>query len=178
MRTRYQVNTVGSAHFVTSTIVNWLPIFTTAARCDILANALAYCQSHKGLQIHAWVILDNHFHAILNADDLPRMMADLKRHTAKRLVEQLAREGVKWITDALAYYRRQHKVESTHQVWEEGYHPQAIFDDAMMEQKLDYIHRNPVERGLVALPEHWRYSSAHEWLTGGLPIFRCTPWRS
>jgi putative transposase len=36
----------------------------------------------------------------------------------------------------------------------------------MMEQKLDYLHGNPVARGLVAAAEHWRYSSAHEWLEG------------
>jgi putative transposase len=36
----------------------------------------------------------------------------------------------------------------------------------MMEQKLEYLHGNPVARGLVAAAEHWRYSSAHEWLEG------------
>ncbi len=59
-----------------------------SARCDILVEALAYCREHKGLRITAWVILDNHFHAILAAPDLPRVMADLKRHTAKQIIAQ------------------------------------------------------------------------------------------
>jgi hypothetical protein len=42
---------------------------------------------------------------------------------------------------------------------------------------IDYIHNNPVQRGLVVAPEHWRYSSAHEWLWGAVPVFRCEPWR-
>ena len=53
------------------------------------------------------------------------------------------------------------------------FHPQAITDDKTLDQKLDYIHDNPVVRGLVAAPEHWRYSSAHEWLVGAEPCFRC-----
>ena len=54
------------------------PVFTTAARCDVIIEALEYCRAHKALRITAWVILDNHFHAILAAPDLPRGMADLK----------------------------------------------------------------------------------------------------
>jgi putative transposase len=47
----------------------------------------------------------------------------------------------------------------------------------MMEQKLDYLHNNPVKRRLVASPEHWRYSSAHEWLAGAAAVMRCHHWR-
>jgi hypothetical protein len=47
----------------------------------------------------------------------------------------------------------------------------------MMLQKLDYIHDNPVKRGFVVAPEHWRYSSAHEWLVGASPLFVCDPWK-
>ncbi len=70
-----------------------------------------------------------------------------------------------------------YKEESDYQVWQEGYHPQAIESDAVMEQKLTYLHNNPVKRGLVAAPEHWRYSSAHEWCPGAVPVMRCDLWR-
>ena len=53
----------------------------------------------------------------------------------------------------------------------------AILSDEIMLQKLTYLHNNPVTRGLVASPEHWRYSSAHEWLPGGMPLLRCDEWR-
>jgi REP element-mobilizing transposase RayT len=48
-------------------------------------QSLDYCRAHKELKIYAWVILDSHFHAILSAPELARFMADLKRHTARRL---------------------------------------------------------------------------------------------
>jgi putative transposase len=63
-------------------------------------------------------------------------------------------------------------VQSTYQVWEEGSHPQRIEDEVVMRQKLDYIHYNPVKRGYVDLPEHWRWSSARNYLgqSGLVPV--------
>jgi hypothetical protein len=55
------------------------------------------------------------------------------------------------------------QTRSDHQVWQEGFHPKALMTDETMLQKIVYLHRNPVARGWVAMPEDWRYSSAHEW---------------
>ena len=60
-----------------------------------------------------------------------------------------------------------HKTKSLHQIWEEGSHPQQIQNEEMMRQKLEYIHNNPVERGYVDEPTHWRYSCARNY--AGLP---------
>jgi REP element-mobilizing transposase RayT len=92
MRSRYRVKDKEQAHFVTSTTVAWLPICTAARRCDVVVDSLEYCRARKELTIYGWVILDNHFHAVLSAPDLPRVMADLKRHTARRVIELLEEE--------------------------------------------------------------------------------------
>ena len=126
MRSRYHVHEHDRAYFVTSTTVAWLPIFTTAARCDLIVESLAYCRIHKALKIYAWVILDNHFHAILAAPDIPRVMADLKRHTARQLLDLLGTERAEWLLNQLRYHRAAHKTASEHQVWQEGYHPQLL----------------------------------------------------
>jgi REP element-mobilizing transposase RayT len=160
---------------VTSTIVEWLPVFTSAACCDILVGSFEYCRQHKMLKIYAWVILDNHFHAILAAPDLSAVLRDLKSFTATKILERLADENREWVLNQLRYYRGTHK-PNEYQVWQEGSHPQVIANDAMMRQKLEYLHNNPVKRGWVAAPEHWRYSSAHEWLGGALPLLRCDAW--
>ena len=176
MRSRYRVNETDKAHFVTATVVEWLPVFTSAACCDIIVRSLEYCRQHKGLKIYAWVILDNHLHAILAAPDLSATLRDFKSFTAKQILEQLKADGRDWLLNQLHHYRAAHK-PNEYQVWQEGSHPQAILDDVMLEQKRTYLHNNPVKRGLVASPEHWRYSSAHEWLPGALPVLRCDPWR-
>jgi len=176
MRSRYRVHHPDRAHFVTCTIVEWLPVFTSTTCCDILLGSFEYCRQHKNLKIYAWVILDNHFHAILAAPDLSAVLRDMKSFTAAKILEQLATENREWLLNQLRYYRGAHK-PNEYQVWQEGSHPQVIADDAMMYQKLEYLHNNPVKRGWVVAPEHWRYSSAHEWLGGALPLLRCDAWR-
>ena len=163
--------------FITSTVVGWLPVFTTEARCQIIVDALDYCRQHKGLRVYGWVILDSHLHAVVAAPDVPRVMADFKRHTARQLVEQLKKEDCAWLLRLMREACPGYKEESDYQVWQEGYHPQAIVSDAVMEQKLTYLHNNPVKRGLAAAPGHWRYSSAHEWCPGVVPVMRCDAWK-
>ena len=177
MRSRYRLGDLQQAHFITSTVVEWLPVFTTSACCDILAQAFAHCQTHKDLQIYAWVILGNHFHAIVAGPQLSRTVAALKSYTANRLLAQVQSEGREWLLNQWHFYCKKHKTGSEHQVWQEGFHPQELSDEEAMHQKLDYLHHNPVAKGLVSLPEHWRYSSAHEWLPGSRPVLRCDPWR-
>ena len=177
MRSRYYVREQGQAHFVTSTIVEWLPVFTSPACCDILVQSLDYCRRNKGVSIYAWVIMENHFHAVLQAEELSRAVTDLKKFTARHLLAKLQTERRGWLVERLIANRAAHKHESIAQVWQEGFHPQAIYSDEVMLQKINYIHANPVRRGWVSAAEHWRYSSAHEQLPGSRPMMRCDPWR-
>jgi REP element-mobilizing transposase RayT len=177
MRSRYRVHNCDQAHFITSTVVGWLPVFTRANRCDLVVESLKYCRAHKELRIYAWVILDNHFHAIVSAPDLSRVLADLKRNVARQVIDQLETESRADLLEQFRRLREPHKRESEYQFWQEGFHPQAMVTDVIMLQKLEYLHNNPVKRGLVASPEHWRYSSAHEWLPAAMPLFRVDQWR-
>ncbi len=45
-----------------------------------------------------------------------------------------------------------------------------------MRQKVNYIHENPVKRGYVELPEHWRYSSARNYAGQGGLLDVCVEW--
>jgi putative transposase len=176
MRSRYRVHHPDRAYFVTCTIVEWLPVFTSMACCDIVVKSLQHCRERKGLKIYAWVILDTDFHAVLAAPDLASVLRDFKSFTAREILKQLELEGREWLLYQLHYCRARHK-PNDYQVWQEGSHPQVIGTDQAMEQKLEYVHNNPVKRGWVTAPEHWCYSSAHEWLAGAHPFLRCDPWR-
>ena len=160
---------------MTSAIVEWLPVFTTAPYCDILIDSLEYCRRQKALEIYGWVILDNHFHAILRAPDLSSTLRDFKSFTAMRIIQQLELDRREWLLKLFRYHRGAGK-PNEYQVWQEGFFPKAICSDEIMIQKLNYLHHNPVKRGWVASPEHWRYSSAHEWLEGSEPRLRCDCW--
>jgi hypothetical protein len=55
-------------------------------------------------------------------------------------------------------------MQSKNQLWQEGFHPELIFNDRMLIQKIEYIHYNPVKRGVVDRPEYWKYSSARNFI--------------
>jgi putative transposase len=105
------------------------------------------------------------------------VIADLKKFTAGKLIAQLDADRCTCLLYLLAARKAEDKTPSTCQLWQEGYHSQAFYSDEMMLQKINYVHLNPVRRGWVVSPEHWHYSSAHEWLPGVLPLLRCDPWR-
>ena len=52
------------------------------------------------------------------------------------------------------------------QFWIQNNHPIQLSDGKMMRQRLNYIHNNPVEAGFVCEPEHWKWSSAHDYAGG------------
>ena len=103
MRSRYRINE-DTAHFITSTVIEWLPVFTTAACCDIIVRSLQYCQQQKALRVYAWVILDNHFHAIVAGPNLAKTLGDLRKFTAREILIQLRAEGRDWLINQLAYF--------------------------------------------------------------------------
>ena len=90
-------------------------------------------------------------------------MASFKKFTAVELLKLLHKENVTTLLDQLAFYKKAHRKEKTYQVWEEGYQPKLIQNDLMLKSKIEYIHQNPVKRGYVDKPEHWRYSSARDY---------------
>ncbi|MDP2904211.1 MAG: transposase, partial [Methylovulum sp.] len=76
------------------------------------------------------------------------------------------------LLDRLRFAKRAHKTDRDYQFWQEGVHAELVFSETIMREKLEYIHNNPVKRGYVNLPEHWRYSSAGHYvgLTGVLEV--------
>ena len=162
-RTKYKIFEPTHPHFVTCTILHWLPIFTRKESVQTIIDSLKFLQEKENLKIYAYVILENHLHMIVSSDDLHKSMQSFKQYTAKQILDMLKRENVKTILEQLMLYKKAHHKEKTYQVWEEGYQPKLIKNDAMMIQKINYIDNNPVKRGYVDEAEHWRYSSTRDY---------------
>jgi len=160
-RSRYKIYEPTHPHFVTCTILHWLPLFTRQESVAIIIDSIKFLQDKDNLKLYAYVILENHLHMVVSSDDLHKSMQSFKQYTAKQLLELLKKENVTTILEQLAFYKKAHHKKKSYQVWEEGYHPKLIQGEAMM--KIDYIHQNPVKRGYVDEAVHWRYSSARDY---------------
>jgi putative transposase len=162
-RTRYRFEEGPQPHFLTCTVVGWLPVFTRPEAVDILLESWRFLQAHNRLTLFGYVILENHLHMIAAADDLATEIKNFKSFTARRLIDPLQTRRASTLLEQLKDHKAPYKQESQYQLWQEGSHPQAIQGDDMMRQKLEYAHYNPVKRGYVDDPIHWRYSSARNY---------------
>ena len=88
----------------------------------------------------------------------------------------LKQAGAETLLEQLEYFKLRHKVDQHYQLWQEGSQPKEIKDDAMLLQKLEYMHNNPVKRGYVDDPVHWRYSSARNYAGHAGLVEVCTDW--
>ncbi len=172
-RSRYKFLTQDShPYFITATTVNWLPLFSDPGIVSILLGSLCYLVECQRITLFAYVIMENQLHLLAAADDLSGEIAKFKSFTARRSIDYYLERDNQFILDQLAFYKLKHKSDRSYQFWQEGSHPQRIENESVMTQKVAYIHHNPVRRGYVDLPEHWRYSSARNYtgIPGLVPV--------
>ncbi len=162
-RSRYKIYEPTHPHFITCTVLHWIPLFTRQESVEILLESFRHLQKSDNLKLYAYVILENHLHIVAQSDDIAKSMAKFKRHTARQLILLLKRENVKTILEQLAFYKKSHKADREYQLWQEGLQPKLVQSDAMMLNKINYIHQNPVKRGYIDEASHWRYSSARDY---------------
>jgi REP element-mobilizing transposase RayT len=162
-RSRYKIYEPTHPHFITCTILHWIPIFTNQESVNIVLDSLKFLQKSDNLKIYSYVILENHLHMIISSDDISKTLKKFKSFTAREIVKLLQEKNIKTILDQLAFYKKAHKKDTQYQVWQEGNQPKLIKDDKMMIERIKYIHNNPVKRGYVDEPIHWRYSSARDY---------------
>ncbi len=157
-----------SLYFATSTIVEWYPVFTKRAYFSVIIDSLEYCRKEKGLRIHAYVIMLNHVHLIVSMDDeiiqkahlnLSDIFRDFKRFTSNKISKLLQEGGKNSVLNIFEKFAIKEGRNNDFKVWQDGFHPKAIYDERFGLQKLAYIHDNPVKKGYVMKPECWIYSS-------------------
>jgi putative transposase len=116
--------------------------------------------------------MTNHVHMIIgtNGDDLLNIIRDLKGFTSRHIrleLEQATYESRKnWMMPQFRKAGIQNTNNNDFQFWIQDSHPIQLSTGEMMHQRINYIHLNPVRAGFVCEPEHWRWSSAHDYSGG------------
>ena len=156
------------AYFLTITVVGWIDIFTRSRYNDISIDSLKYCQINKALDIFAYVIMPSHLHLVARnlEGNLNLVIRDFKRHTANEIISAAENETGEsrkdWLLHMFRYHARFKRQNTKYQFWQKTNYPIELKSSSVIDQKIEYIHNNPVEAGLVLRPECWQYSSANE----------------
>ncbi len=155
-----------SAYFITCTLVGWLNLFCHNRYCDIIIESLEYCRNHKQLEIYAYVIMPSHLHLILRHYDenLNGILRDFKGHTAKEIYKQILMENRQIRKNMLLNFIKntaKSKLNQRYQIWQKTNYPIELDYDRIFDQKLNYIHKNPLKAGIVNDESAYLYSSAN-----------------
>jgi len=172
MSSKYKVIDDAVPHFVTFTVVGWVDVFTRESYKEILVESLRYCQEQKGLDIHAWVIMTNHVHLIISGrvNKLPDVVRDFKKYTSKQIIKAIetnnSESRKEWMLNLFGYAGRNNHNYKEMQFWKQDYHPVILDTSEKHEQRLRYLHENPVRSGIVWEAWHYKYSSAIDFYKG------------
>ena len=167
MSTGYKIIDKQGAYFLTFQIVGWVDLFTRRSYRDIVIESFKYCQQHKGLNLFAYVIMSNHIHLLAQSEqnDLSGFIRDFKNYSSNKFLEIIegnTESRKEWMKIVFEYHGK-FKPKQTNQIWTHENHPEHIYSQKFIEQKINYIHNNPVRAGLVEKPEDYLYSSARNY---------------
>ncbi len=165
MSTGYKISDQSALHFLTFQVVQWADVFTRKIYRDIIIDSFKHCRDHKDLEIYAYVIMSNHIHLLAKSakGDLSGTIRDMKRHTSNQIIDAVQSKEEsrrEWLLMIFRYAAGGHSRNEEFQVWTHENHAEHIFSNKFIEQKIEYIHNNPVRAGLVENPEDYLYSSA------------------
>ncbi|UXE67667.1 MAG: transposase [Chryseotalea sp. WA131a] len=167
MSRKYKIRNLDKLYFVTFTVIHWLDVFIRREYKDIFLDSLRYCQKNKGLEVCAYCIMSSHVHMIIGRngeESLEGIIRDIKKFTSVKIIEAIKanpqesrKEWLVWLFERAG---KKNSNNTRYQFWQQHNHPIELSTNEIIEQKLEYIHQNPVEAGIVLQPEDYLYSSA------------------
>ena len=139
------------SHFITFTCYRRLRHLATPEPRDIVVAALERARLRYQFRVYGFVVMLEHVHLLVSEPDkgmVANAMQSLKIASALRTARLREFEG-----------RRS-------PLWQKRSHDRNVRDYPEFVEKLRYLHRNPVKRGLCARPEDWKWSSFRHYATG------------
>ncbi|MBI3410355.1 MAG: transposase [Planctomycetes bacterium] len=133
-------------------------------------EALEDARTDLSFQIWAYVVMPEHIHLLVNPGETPERMSEflqaVKEPIARQAIRHLKANAPEW----LARITVRESARLPHRFWQPGGgYDRNVRGIAALRAMIDYIHANPVRRGLVAKAEDWEWSSAR-WFAGIRPV--------
>ena len=164
----YKIDNQSGVYFLTFQIIKWIDLFTRLDYRDIIIDSFQFCQKNKELNIHAYVIMSNHIHVVLSAENnnLSDTIRDFKTYTSKTIIKtikSIEESRSDWMLNLFEFEAKKQKRNDAYQVWTHDNHPEELISNHFIDQKIDYIHQNPVVAAIVDEAEDYIYSSARNY---------------
>jgi len=135
----------GQLHFITVSCYRRLPHLELSQSKTLLEQVIEKTRRSHNFSLHAYVLMPEHIHLLLS---------EPANYTLASALRVIKGESSKLL-----------KCSRTH-FWQTRYYDFNVFTTGKFVEKVRYIHRNPVTRGLVTKPEDYRWSSFNHYATG------------
>ena len=150
--------------FFTATILQWKKLLTPDKYKVVIVESLRFLVTQNRIFVYAFVIMPNHIHLIWQMKDginSSHVQRDFLKYTAQQIKFDLQKNH----PEVLEHFRVNVK-DRNYQIWEHRPLSIPLWSTQVFEQKMDYIHNNPVQEKwkLADLPENYYYSSARFYL--------------
>ena len=171
MKEGYVIRNQELPHFLTTTVVDWIDVFSRKNYRDVVIECFDFCIKNKGMILYSYVIMSNHIHMIVQSEDgkLSDLIRDFKKFTARSILDKIQNEPEsrrEWMLERFKLATASHSRNKNFQFWQLGSHAEEIYSEKFMWSKIDYIHFNSVRAGLVSNPQDYLYSSASNYVEG------------
>jgi len=175
MSRNYKIAESGYPYFVTYTVIEWIDLFVRNVYREVFLDSVRYCQKEKGLVVYAWVIMPSHIHMILGSKGempLEGIIRDNKSFVSREIrkllesFEETFESRKSWMYQMMRSAGIRNPNNNDFQLWMQHNQPIELNTSYLMDQKLNYIHNNPVDAGFVHNPEEWLYGSAIDYAGG------------
>ena len=169
MSRKYKFAEKSGAYFVSFATVYWIDVFTRDLYFTCITESLDYCRKNKGMELYGYCIMPSHIHLIFRSslEDPSGLIRDLKGYTSRKLIkiiddneQESRKEWMLWMFERAGKKNSNVKFR---QFWQQHNQPIEIWSYKVFEQKLNYIHNNPVMSGFVMNPVDWKFSSARNY---------------
>lgn len=179
-------NETSYGHFITTKTFDNKPIFRDDTCCLTLLENIDFYRGKLGFKFLGYVIMPDHFHCIIWWDvekyrklTISKIIQSIKSHSARQIVDYLYQSGRRGPltsppnnslgqgTQAThGRYPRHRMSEQKYRIWQSSFYDFNIYSEEKMNEKLDYMHYNPVRAGLCKNSEDWPWSSYRDYEFG------------
>ena len=144
--------------YFTATIYEWKHLLAADSHKNIIVSSLEFLVTKKRIVLNAFIIMSNHLHLIwqpLFGFTLSDIQSSFMKYTAQQLKGSLGKSSPEVLEEF-----KVNKYDREYQFWKREPLSVELRSPGVFEQKLNYIHDNPVKAGLCVYPEDYYYSSA------------------
>ena len=161
-------NLENQIHFITGNVYKKIKLFEQYPVCaEMLLKSLDFYRTKLNYKLLAYVVMPEHYHFIIfpsSEATISKIMMVVKGFTAKSIVNFLKQENPGYLLSFKVPESRIKRLkDSVYQIFQKDNYDFNIHSENKLFEKLNYIHYNPVKRGLVTEPEQYIYSSAKDY---------------